>query len=393
MEYKNKKTIVIKPTLDCNLRCRYCYEFNRTTYNDLSEVSLDIDAYISIMRKVAMGIPGARILWMLHGGEPLLIGEKNFRRIVLVMRELNKNQNVDFKIAMQTNGTLISDSWIELFLEYQDLFSERTLGISIDGSKIINDRSRVTIKNTSIHDKLISNIEKLHASDIKFGTLSVVGMHNLNHVQDVYSYINSLNPYYSKFIPCYNFSLSGETERLGITPTQYANFMCQLFDCWIRDLPNIKNGKWRVIDPIATLLASVSDSFLSWCEYCSNKCDNFISIFPNGDIWLCDVFQQDSHKEYAFLGNIHKIESKSLALVFFNSRSYCKFTDLETELTRYCSKCKIRKYCNGGCFAQRLTLRQLSEELFREYCKAKQILISFIKETVERAMPESEGKL
>lgn len=71
------KTIILKTTTDCNLRCRYCYEFDRNgdIYVGKRIRSNQLETLIT---RTARLFPNSRILWMFHGGEPVLNGVAYF---------------------------------------------------------------------------------------------------------------------------------------------------------------------------------------------------------------------------------------------------------------------------------------------------------------------------
>lgn len=409
------KTIVIKPDMDCNLRCKYCYEFARS---DITEVGLDVKHYqLNIERlerlilRTARLFPESHILWMMHGGEPLINGIEYFRRFIDCLRQANKEYDVRFEFALQTNALLLTSEWIQLFEENLDLMSERIVSVSIDGPRNINDASRVSRTGRSSFDRTMAAIELVRNSNLKFTTISVVGTHNLNHVDEVYQFIRDIKPYFSKFIPCYNFTNDGLPEKLGITPLQYADFMCRIFDLWLHDgaslglaadkpdsLPesicnDLDEGQtstdWFVIDPIVTIISKLTGVSVTWCEYRDEKCDNFIAIYPDGNMWLCDTFNQDLLRNVALVGNINTVSDACFMRSIAAPNQCCDYSDFYQQYTSNCSKCDMRAYCNGGCIAVRSDLKNRSEQLFGEYCLAKHKLIRYIERGVNLALSQS----
>ena len=67
-------TVIMKPTSECNLRCRYCYHAN-TDYETGIMTEKVLDAIIS---KVQSEYNDIVYVW--HGGEPLLCGLDFFRK-------------------------------------------------------------------------------------------------------------------------------------------------------------------------------------------------------------------------------------------------------------------------------------------------------------------------
>nr|WP_314390385.1 radical SAM protein [uncultured Campylobacter sp.] len=380
-----KKTIVIKPTLECNLRCKYCYEFRRDNLTEVANQRVDIGETKKVILKFANIFPKSQILWMLHGGEPLLCGAKSLSELLDFIRDINLNYDVNFKFALQTNGTLLDDKILEILEKNSDILSERVISISIDGPKDIHDKIRLTKSNQASFDRVLSSINRIKSSSLSFTTISVIGRHNVDKPRQMYEFFRELNPNYAKFIPCYNLDKFGNTEDTGITPMQYAKFMAIMFNLYSKDIENFKNNK-LAIDPLITIISNLVDKRVTWCEYSTSKCDNFSTIFPNGDLWLCDTFKQDSMKNEAYLGNIFELSNEKIRDLFEKPLNHCSYSNLETEVLSQCKKCDIWKYCYGGCIAVRQEFKLKSKAIFDEHCEAKRFLINHIKKPVFNAL-------
>lgn len=382
------KTIIIKSNMNCNLRCKYCYEFNRNgeVYNKEIINPTELEEFIA---RTARLFPDSRFLWMLHGGEPLINGLDYFKQFIAVIRRMIETYSVEFKIALQTNATLLTDEWIAVLEENIDLLSERIVSVSIDGPKNMNDEVRVNAIGKGSYDGIISAIEKLKKSNLVFTTISVVGEHNVHHPKEVYDFLKELKPNMCKFIPCYNYDEHGKKELFGILPSEYARFMCQIYDLWIKDLPLMKDEEWFVIDPIATIISKLSGVFVTWCEFRSEKCDNFVCLYPDGELWLCDTYNHDTTRKEAFLGNIRNLSDEKFMKAFESPTQLCHYKEFYEKMTKKCEGCDIYQYCVGGCIPYRSELENKSIELYEEYCKGKHILINHIKESVDLALFKS----
>ena len=88
------KTVIIKSNMNCNLRCKYCYEFNRNgeIYNKAVLTPEQLEKFIE---RTASLFPNARLLWMLHGGEPLINGIEYFKKFIAVIRRMIKKYSVE----------------------------------------------------------------------------------------------------------------------------------------------------------------------------------------------------------------------------------------------------------------------------------------------------------
>ena len=381
------KTIVIKPTMACNLNCKYCYE-SRHNEGKYSKAGFSADELHDWIIRFAKVFSESEILWMFHGGEPLTVGIDYFKKFIATLREANKNFKVNFKFAIQTNATLLTEEWIRLMEENIDLMSERVISISLDGSQEINDAARLTKQGKSSFAAVTRAMDIINNCDLNYTTISVVGKHNVNRPKEVYENIKSHKPRCSKFIPCYNFDDAGNSEMLGITPLEYASFMCELFDLWMHDRVSITDKEF-VIEPIATIISNLIAAPVNWCEYRDVKCDNFTSIYPDGGLWLCDTFNPDTMRNFAYLGNIKSLSDEELAKAFLKPTTHCEYQSLYDDIRIDCAKCDIFAFCHGGCIPQRFEMRRVSDRLFKEYCAGKHKLINYVKEGVDCALSQS----
>lgn len=379
------KTIVIKPTMNCNLRCGYCYEFirNGTVY---CKETMSIDQLTGIVWRTAKLFPDSKILWMFHGGEPLLQGPDYLEKFADCIREVNKVYPVDYKIALQTNATLLTNECIDILETNADLLSERIVSISIDGPKEINDVTRHSITRESPFNKIESAIQRVKNSELVFSTISVVGTHNVKHAKEVFDYMKALGANLCKFVPNYNSDSSGNPEMYGIRPIEFAEFMCEIFDLWMHDLPNQTAESKMVIDPIASIICTLTQSAVTWCEYREEKCSNFTCIYPNGEMWLCDNFIHESMKDTAYVKNIYEVSDAELRTILLTPSKECGFDAFYDRAMGRCSDCEIYDFCKGGCLPTHNEMLKKSEDLYKEYCEAKKLLINHIKRGVDLAL-------
>ncbi|WP_434631374.1 radical SAM protein [Chromobacterium sp. CV08] len=156
--------VIVKVAETCNLNCTYCYYFNSTN-NDfqekkkligkstLSELSLFL-ARESIERKI-------KILQLdIHGGEPLLMS-KNLLDDFLGDVKKTIDASTELKVALQTNGVLIDDDWIDVFSKHNVCVS-----ISLDGSADEHDKFRLDKKGKGSYHAAIAGLGRLQRASL-----------------------------------------------------------------------------------------------------------------------------------------------------------------------------------------------------------------------------------
>lgn len=154
--------VVLKVAERCNLACPYCYYFYQE--NDLHKGSaafLSEDmarAAAAFLRRGAQDLKIEHLYIGLHGGEPTLLPKARLDKICTILREeLSDVTNVHF--AMQTNGTLIDEEWIELLAKHRVV-----VGVSIDGPPHIHDASRPDRRGRGSYEAAVRGLRLLRAT-------------------------------------------------------------------------------------------------------------------------------------------------------------------------------------------------------------------------------------
>ena len=71
----------------------------------------------------------------LHGGEPLLIGKKWFAQFIKMIDRHEISQSKSLRLGVQTNGLLIDERWVELFVK-----GNVDISLSVDGPPEVHDK-------------------------------------------------------------------------------------------------------------------------------------------------------------------------------------------------------------------------------------------------------------
>lgn len=96
-----------------------------------------------------------RIDVVLHGGEPLLLGETGLLALLTALHE-GAAGGVHLDLSMQTNGVLLTPAVCELLCEF-----DVSVGVSLDGDLAANDRHRRFANGASSHDRVVAAIDLL----------------------------------------------------------------------------------------------------------------------------------------------------------------------------------------------------------------------------------------
>lgn len=272
------------------------------------------------------------LIW--HGGEPLLWGVNNFKRIFYF---INQHCNgLKIKQRIQTNLSLINDEYIRLFKEYNV-----RIGFSLDGPKSINDTQRKLINGKGTFDVIMKKVEDCRLAGLNIGCILVGSRNFMGKIPEVYDFLcaNNLN---FKFNPLF---CAGEAVNAGtsiaISPEEYAEMAIELFDLWFDDKSHAL--KETTFIDIASYFVSKTKRSRS-CIFAPNCQDSFMAISPTGEVFPCGRFcETDTRYSY---GNISTESVDTILRNIQKSEIYARNKCIDESS---CSKCKYFQLCHGGC--------------------------------------------
>ncbi len=152
---KSNYDLTINPTLDCNLKCWYCYE----SHIPKSKMSNEILESIINHLKYKLSIePFESLNLKFFGGEPLL-RPQIIIKLIEKIKELSKEYIFKIYIHFTTNGTVITKSLLEKLKDCNVSFQ-----ITIDGNIIDHNAIRIRkIDGKGTYHSIIENIKRINA--------------------------------------------------------------------------------------------------------------------------------------------------------------------------------------------------------------------------------------
>ena len=337
-----KLTILIKPvSSQCHMECQYCFYKDIAHYRTESATKMDRDIWISIIQKTLTYCDEPiEIEYCFQGGEPLLAGIQFYESFIHELKMRNKIHTIKF--AIQTNGTLINNDWIDLFKRYNFL-----VGVSLDGIKKTHDLNR-KISGQGSFDIVMSAIELLKKNDIEFNILSVVTSNMVNHAQDIYKFYQDMQFHYVQFIPC----LPSLNSDNGLKPKEFFEFYKVLYDEYRKHL----SIHISLFDQIHSLFHGGKECSCGMLGYCSIQ----IVIESDGSIYPCDFYALDQY-------NLGHIQTRSLKEIFTHNMAYT-FLKEEKEYSYRCDECEFYSLCQGNCKRQNICMFN------DDYCGYRELL-------------------
>lgn len=357
--------VVLKVSSICNLNCRYCYIFNQGDSSYKHEPSIiNIDTCKIILLKVSDFCKEHSInevLFIFHGGEPLLAGI-NFFEHFLLTTNIILSQTIKVSFDIQTNGTLLTNQYVEFFKK-----NNISIGISLDGSKQATSDRIFRSNNTNAYESIVQGIKTMQNNKMEFGVLSVVTQKD--SVEAQYSTYKNLGiKLFDLLLPEISYD-----ERCNINDKLSA-YLIEFFNMWYTDT-DVNKPSIRLFNIIIGLLLG----FECGNEVLGRGFNTTICIKTDGNIQPVDSIRAVS----TGLQNIkYNIADCTLNDFFESEISKLYYSAHQNVvLCKKCKQCSLVNICGGG----QLSHRYSKENGFDNpsaYCEVMTNLIQHINQTV-----------
>jgi len=270
-----------------------------------------------------------------QGGEPTLMGLDFYKKVVELQKKYG-SPGQEVGNSLQTNAILLNDEWCRFLHD-----SKFLVGISIDGPKELHDYYRLDHSGSGTFDRVTRAIQACKKYKVEFNTLTLLNNKNAEHPDQLFDFFIENGVKFLQFIPCVETDpATGKIADFSITPQQYGEFQCRIFDRWYEYGPT-------------NLSIRDFDSILSYCVHgkhtiCTfdKQCSQYIVIEHTGDVFTCDFFVEPKWR----LGNIFETPIEKLAA---GSKKRA-FGRAKQNLCNKCLLCRHLAICRGGCMKDRV---------------------------------------
>ncbi len=370
--------LIIKVASRCNLNCTYCYMYNMgdTTYKNQPKVMPD-DVVDALLEKTFLHCKKHGITdfsFVFHGGEPLLAGFEFYEKFVSKARQRLQPDIIPF-FAMQTNATMLTEQWCQLFGKL-----DIVIGISLDGTPEDNDRYRIDHAGKGSYVRIVQGLKTAQQSpSLKYkpGLLSVLNV-NSDPIA-IYEHFKSLEVKAAEFLLPDSTYDQPPPRAFNNSETPYADWLIALFDCWINE-PNGERISLGMYEQIINSILGGNGSN----EGLGNGSNELLVIETNGAIEAVDVLRICGDGFTRRNANVltHDFDEaldNDLAKLYHASHK---------KLCRQCRACPVKEICGGGY----LPHRHSSKNGFNNpsvYCHDLLKLITHIQNKVLQQMPQS----
>lgn len=311
-------SIAFMPTLDCNLRCIYCYARggDDKIYMDLSLARMAIDNLVKSRKNHSQEILS---IYFVGGGEPFL----NFGCMKDVCQYARK-KFADIEIILVSNGTF-GKKQLEWLIK-----NNVAVRISFDG--LFHEKQRPFASGKSSRKLVESNIRKLAQSDVFLTVQLTITGESVLAMSESVRYIASLGVKYIKIEPVHYSVLARGEKELVPEPEKYVeNFITTINLI-------LNNGLEVKIDN--SIISRPTSGYYCGAGGGSNK-----TITPSGDITACLEISRPGEK-YSNVMMYGKCSPRG----FMIDASKRAFLD-KLHFSNYekCKVCNLKLICGGGC--------------------------------------------
>ena len=358
--------VMLKPAgALCNLACDYCYYLEKAKlYQESPKHVMSDELLEKFIEEYVNSQTMQEVLFTWHGGETLMRPLSFYRKAQALQKRYARGRQI--VNCIQTNGTLLTDEWCRFFHDNQWL-----VGISIDGPQEFHDEYRKNKQGRPSFVKVMQGINLLKKHNVEWNAMAVVNDYNADYPLEFYHFFKELDCHYIQFAPIVeriaphadgrHLAAVDEESKEGladfsITPRQWGNFLCSIFDEWVRQ--DVGNYYIQLFDSTLANWVGEQPGICTLAKTCGHA---GVMEF-NGDVYSCDHFVFPQYK----LGNIY---SNTLAEMMYGERQQ-KFGQAKyTALPAQCKKCPYLFACNGECPKHRFNRTESGETGLNALCE------------------------
>lgn len=325
----DRLVVILKLTRLCNLRCTYCHAWR--------DGPGQVMAFATVARAVATTLRkyGAReINFVWHGGEVTTLRTDFARKVLWLQAQFARPDQV-VSNSIQTNAYHISEDWIDLLVE-----SGFSVGVSIDGSAQVHDKSRRTVGGRPTFERVLQNVSRMQDRGIALGALIVVSSQVVE--LGAGALLRALVESNVKQVALLNEIPDINAE----SPTPGDNFVpFGAFVDFLRDLLPLWWSEYRDrihIRELDAYMAALEGKSPRTCTIAGNCMGGYLTVDPDGTVTACDKYV--GGREYVFV-KLGDPRSSELA-ASDNLLRARREADMDTRLMQ---ACPYHARCRGGC--------------------------------------------
>lgn len=325
----------------CNLRCKYCYYTEKSGLTPGSKRPFMSDATLEeFIRQYIAASQYDEVQFTWHGGEATLRPVEFYRKAMQLQQKWAMGKSITN--CLQTNGLQLTDEWCRFLRDNNWL-----VGISIDGPEDFHDEYRVTGDGKPTFQRVLKGIRMLERHGVEWNALAVVNDYNVDYPDEFYDFFKQIGCKYLQFTPIVErkgadgrllsgIESGGEITDESVTPEQWGNFLCRVFDKWVKE--DVGKIYVQLFDSTLAGYVGVPPGVCTMGATCGHAG----VVEHNGDVYSCDHFVFEEHR----LGNIH-VQTIMEMMDSAKQKDFAAIKSNEAPLR--CLECRYWELCHGEC--------------------------------------------
>lgn len=323
-------SVMLKPASSaCNLKCEYCFYASIAEHRDVAfKGMMSSQTAERVVQSALAYAKGTDVYFTFQGGEPLLRGIAFFEDFVTMVRRYN-TEGSKIIYCIQTNGTLIDETWCEFFREHQVL-----VGVSLDGDRELNAH-RMYKDDTPSFDDVVRGIRLLQKNKVSFNILSVLTAELAQNFHRSYRFFKSMDLHYLQYIPCLS-EMGEEASPFSMSCDDYAHYLVHGYRLYYNEIMRGVPLSIRQFDNYRLLLQGRPAEQCGMNGFCSEQ---FV-VEGDGSVYPCDFYCTNE----CYLGNINDLSFLQMR----KSTLYRDFLKASLVHKEKCQSCSYFSLCRGG---------------------------------------------
>jgi uncharacterized protein len=221
------------------------------------------------------------------------------------------------------------------------------VGISLDGPQNIHDYYRKDRQGNGTFQRVFDQAKILLANGVDVNILVTVSDYSSRYARQIYRFLVKHGFYFMQFSPLVERDKKNPATAASysVNAQDYGRFLCQLFECWIKDFNWKRLQQKTSIRFFDSLLQLAIGHPTAHCVL-HKTCNDYLVVEHNGDLFSCDFLVSKD----TYLGNLSDTSLQQA----FNSDAHIAFGQQKADYGQECQQCKWLTMCYGGCVKDRM---------------------------------------
>ncbi|MCQ2084810.1 MAG: radical SAM protein [archaeon] len=349
-------SVVIKPTLACNMACRHCYH---TSEELTSEARISFDRLERLFNILSKEYDSVWFVW--HGGEPLEMPFVFYKKVLDMQEKIFGPER--YGNTIQTNGLKLDRKFINFCKE-----KKVNIGISHEGpyDGILRENG----------EKIEKQIIAMSDKERVFSVNSTISRDCQDKQLEIYRHFRDIGAAVS-MVPVLPIGCTACHPEFVPDADAYIKSSIAAFDEWLTDT----TSRIPLLPHYQYVLSALGTPQESDCAH-SSCLTKWLCMYPNGDLYPCAKPCPSSMK----LGNIDNIKSIGDC---FRTEGFVNILQGTIVRRQKCQSCDLFKFCQGGCSIDALNQGGI-ENNGGDSCRIYREIFTHIKDAVSEIINEKK---